>query len=149
MPKRSYAKPPQRRIVRRDPEKPDWEGKGCLIISMRDLSLKEDADVWAEMAKVTFQVHNPVDNVILRQEGAVELTDVSTQAELIPSVGDIGFSTGGSFRRRRRESPEMAPSPLVEAPSVEFSAGGGCHQGRRGPEKVSTPLAKAPRLRSP
>ena len=78
MPKRSYAKPPQRRIVRRDPEKPDWEGKGCLIISMRDLSLKEDADVWAKMAKVTFQVHNPVDNVILRQEGAVELTDVST-----------------------------------------------------------------------
>ena len=122
MPKSNAKPPPRRRVVRRHPEeRPEWEGKGCLIVSMRDLSLKEDADVWAEMAKVTFQVHNQVDNVICRQEVEVELMDVSTQADLIPgsSVSDIGFSTGGGFYWGRRESPEKAPSPLVEAPPVK------------------------------
>ena len=121
MPK-SYAKmPPRPKIVRKRPdEKPEWEGKGGLIVRMRDLSLKEDADVWAEMLKVTFEVHERVDNVICRQEVEVELTDVSTQADLIPgnSVRDIGFSTGGGLFQGRRESPETASNPLGEVPPV-------------------------------
>ena len=75
--------PPRQKIVRKLPvEKPEWEGKGCLIVRVRDLSLKEDADVWAEMAKVTLQAHKS--DWICRQEVEVELTDVSTQADLIP-----------------------------------------------------------------
>ena len=75
--------------------------------------------MWAEMAKVTFQVHNRVDNVIFRRGIKVELTDVSTQADLIPgnSVKDIGFSTGGGFYRGRRE-PKKVPTPLVKAPPL-------------------------------
>ena len=121
MPKSNAKMPPRRKIVRKRPDEgPEWEGKGGLIVRMRDLSLKEDGDMWAEMSKVTFEVHECVDNVICRQEVEVELTDVSTQADLIPgnSVRDIGFSTGGGFFQGRRESPEAAPSPLGEVPPL-------------------------------
>ena len=120
MPK-SNAKVPPRRIIRKRPdEKPECEGKGGIIVRMRDLSLKEDKDVLDEMAKVTFEHHDRVDNIICRQEVLVELTDVSTQADLIPgnSVKDIRFSTGGGLYRGRREPPEMAPSPPVQVPPV-------------------------------
>ena len=109
--------PPKRRFVRKLPDKPDegrpeWEGMGCLIVRVRDLSLKEDADVWEEMAKVTSQSH--------RQAIEVELTDVSTQADLIPgnAVGDIGFTSGGGFFRGKRDAPKKAPNPLGGTPPV-------------------------------
>ena len=73
----------------------EWEGKDCLIVRVRDLSLKEDADVWEEMAKVASQVHQS--DWLCRQAVEVELTDVSTQADLIPgnAVRDIGFASRG------------------------------------------------------
>ena len=60
--------PPRRKIVRKLPvvKRPEWEGKGCLIVRVRDLSLKEDANVWAEMSKVTSFVHKS--DWICRQE---------------------------------------------------------------------------------
>ena len=79
---------------------------------MRDLSLKEDGDAWADMAKVTFEVHDRVDNVICRQEAEVELTDVSAQVDLIPgNIGGIGFSTGGACPRGGGDRP-TGPLPL-------------------------------------
>ena len=82
MPKSYAKKPPTRKIVRRSAgERPEWEGRRCPLVRMRDLSLKEDGDVWAEMSKVTFEVHDRVDNVICRREAEVELTDVSAQVD--------------------------------------------------------------------
>ena len=119
MPKSSYARrPPARKIVKRDVGgRPEWEGKRCPFVRMRDLSLKEDGDVWTEMVKVTFTVHDRVDNVICRREAEVELTDVSCQVDLISgSIGGIGFSSGGGLPQRRRGSPNRAPTPLARAP---------------------------------
>ena len=94
--------PPKRRFVRKQvPDKPDnggpdWEGKGCLIVRVRDLSLVKDADVWEEKAKVMSQSHQSY--VLFRQAVDVELTDVSTQADLTPgnALRDIGFASGGA-----------------------------------------------------
>ena len=90
--------PPKRRFVRKpDPERREWEGKGCLILRARDLSLVKDADMWEEMSKVTLQSHRR--DMLCRQEVTVELTDVSTQAELTTgnALRDIGFSSGGGI----------------------------------------------------
>ena len=115
MPKSNAKIPPRQRIVRKRPdERPEWEGKGGLIVRMRDLSLKEDKDVWDEMAKVTFERHDRVDNVICRQEVEVELTDVSTQADLIPgnAVRDIGFASGGGLSSGGQGMPLERPQVL-------------------------------------
>ena len=109
---------PPRKFVRRVPERPEWEGKGTLIVRVRDLSLVKDADVWKEMSKVTSQSHHR--DVICRQDVTVELTDVSTQAELISgnAIRDIGFSTGGGGSRGRRVAPKKAPALPGRAPRV-------------------------------
>ena len=85
---------PPRKFVRRVPERREWEGKGIQIVRVRDLSQVNDADVWAEMSKVTSQIHQS--DVLIRQEVTVELTDVSTQAEQTPgnALRDIGFASG-------------------------------------------------------
>ena len=89
--KSEKVKMPLRKFVR-VPERPEWEGKRVKIVRVRS------ADVWAEMSKVTSQIHQS--DVMIRQEITVELTDVSTQAELTPgnALRDIGFMSkdGGS-----------------------------------------------------
>ena len=84
---------PPRKYVR-VPERPEWEGKRVTMVHVRDLSQINDDDMWAKMAKVTSQNHQS--DVMIRQEVTVELTDVSTQAELTPgnALRDIGFTSG-------------------------------------------------------
>ena len=101
-------------IVRRNPARPVWEGRRCPFVSFRDLSLTRDADVWAEMSKVTFEVLVRVDNVICRTEAEVELTDTACQVDLIPGVGGVGFSVGG-VADQRRESAERPPESTGQA----------------------------------
>ena len=108
--------PPKRRFVRKqvldkpDPERRKWEGKGVQIVRVKD------ADVWAEMSKVTSQIHQS--DVLIRQEVTVELTDVSTQAELTPgnALRDIGFASGGGDSRGMRVAPKKALPPPGKAP---------------------------------
>ena len=92
--------PLKRRFVRKLPDKPDdgrpdWERKGCLIVRVRDVSLKEDADVWEEMAKVTSQTHRS--DWICCQAVEVKLTDVLTQERPFGTLGLLpgGASSGG------------------------------------------------------
>ena len=116
--------PPKRRFVRKqvldkpDPERRKWEGKGCIIVRVRDLSLVNDADVWEEMSKVTSQSHQR--EMLCLQEVTVELTDNSTQADLTPGIAlrHIGFSSGGGDSRGMRVAPKKAPTPPGRAPPV-------------------------------
>ena len=75
-----------RRFVMNHP-RPEW----VQMVHVRDLSQVNDNDVWAEMAKVTSMVHHS--DVMIHQEATIELTDVSTQAELTTgnALRDIGF----------------------------------------------------------
>ena len=70
------------------------------------------------MSKVTSQIHQS--DVLCRQEVTVELTDVTTQAELTPgnALRDIGFTNGGGGSRGMRVAPKKAPNPPGKAPSV-------------------------------
>ena len=67
------------------------------MVHVRDLSHVNDDDLWAEMVKVTSQNHQS--DEMIRQEETVELTNVSTQAELTPgnALEDIGFTSQGGL----------------------------------------------------
>ena len=103
---------PPRRFVRRVPERREWEGKGCQMVRVRDLSQVNDADVWAEMSKVTSRIHQS--DVLCRQEVTVELTDVTTQAELTPgnALRDIGFTSEGCGWPLKRPQLHREKPPL-------------------------------------
>ena len=109
---------PPRKFVRRVPERRKWEGKGVQIVRVRDLSQVNDADVLVEMSKVTSQIHQS--DVLIRQEVTVELTNVSTQAELTPgnALRDIRFASGGGGSRGMQVPPIKAPPPLRKAHPV-------------------------------
>ena len=122
--KSKKVKMPPRRFVRKSvperpvPERREWEGKGCQMVRVRDLSQVNDANVWAEMSKVTSQIHQS--DVLCRQEATVELMDILTQAELTPSnpLRNIGFTNGGGGSRGMQVPPIKAPPPLRKAHPV-------------------------------
>ena len=119
--KSEKVKMPPRKFVR-VPERPEWEGKRVKMVHVRDWSQINNDDMWAEMSKVTSQIHQS--DVMICQEVTVELTDVSTQAELTPSnaLREIGFMSGERGSRGRRVTPKKAPpaprkaSPVVGPP---------------------------------
>ena len=72
------------------------------------------------MSKVTSRIHQS--DVLCCQEATVELTDISTQAELTPgnALRDIGFTNGGGDSRGMRVAPKKAPTPPGKAPPLDI-----------------------------
>ena len=102
-----------------------------------DLSMTRDADLWAEMSKVTFEVQARVDNMICCTSAEVELTDTACQVDLIPGLSGVGFSREEQPIRFSKEAAERSLASLETTPPAAEPVASSSVSAFRGDDAIS------------